>query len=160
MLDDIGDTLETMETESSLVTAQDYGLDYIQELLSVTPVTTSVQERRDALAALLRIGGNSFTLAAINDTLAGCGLPVLASDGDEPLLVSITFPDVAGIPDRFEEMQVVIEEILPCHLDIQYVFWYSTWAILAEQFSTWAEIEAGGYTWGEIEKLVIQEVIE
>ncbi len=154
MLDGIGDDLETMEEESSLITAQSYGLDYIESLLSVTPVTSTVEERRDALAALLRIGGDSFTLTAINDTLKGCGLNVVATDGTEPLVVQVSFPDVPGIPDRFDEMQVVIEEILPCHLDIQYVFWYITWAMMEERFATWSDIESLSLTWGELEKLV------
>lgn len=154
MLDGIGEDLETMEEESSLITAQSYGLDYIESLLSVTPVTSTVEERRASLAALLRIGGDSFTLTAINDTLKGCGLNVVATEGEESLTVAVTFPDVPGIPDRFDEMQVVIEEILPCHLNIQYIFWYITWAMMEERFATWNEIEALSLTWGELEKLV------
>lgn len=154
LFDDISVQLETMEQESSLYTAQDYGLDNISSLLSVTPVTTTVAERRDALASLLRISGDSFTPSAINDTLTGCGLTVVASDGESPLVVTVTFPDVPGIPDHFEEMKLVIEEILPCHLDIQYDFWYITWALMESNYGTWNNIEASGFTWSSLEAAV------
>lgn len=74
----------------------------------------------DALAALLRIGGDSFTLAAINDNLKGCGLNAVASETGTPGEVEVCFPEVPGIPDGFAEMKAIIEDILPCHLEIRY----------------------------------------
>ena len=52
-------------------------------------------------------------------------------------------------------MKAIIEDILPCHLEIRYVYWYITWAMLEARFATWSDIEALGLTWGELEKLVV-----
>ena len=71
-----------------------------------------------------------------------------------PGCVEVRFPDVPGIPDGFEELRQIIEDILPCHLDIEYVFWYVTWARMEALFDTWGDIEAGEYSWEELEKLV------
>lgn len=153
-LDDNGAKLDQIAREMLVCTAEDAGLEKVEELLPYRPVTERLQRRRDALAALLRIGGDSFTLEAINDNLAGCGLNARAAETDMPGYVQVSFPEVPGIPDGYEEMCRIIEDILPCHLGIEYVFWYVTWEMLETRFGTWGNLEAGGYTWETLEKLV------
>ena len=153
-LDQVESTLEEIQREMLISTAEDRGLEAIESLLARRPVAATLEARRAALAALLRIGGDSFTLAAINDNLKGCGLNAVANETDTPGQVQVRFPDVPGIPDGFEEMREIIESILPAHLGIEYVYWYVTWAMLEEQFETWGDIEAIGPTWEELEKMV------
>lgn len=153
-LDGAGAELDRTAREMLVLTARDAGLEAVEALLPYRPVTGDVQRRRAALAALLRIGGDSFTLAAINDNLAGCGLNALAAETERPGYVQVSFPEVPGIPEGYGEMKKIIEEILPCHLGIEYVFWYITWAMMEARFPTWGDLEAGGYTWEELEKLV------
>lgn len=153
-LDAVAAELEEIEREMLIATAEDEGLEAIESLLARRPVAATLERRRAALAALLRVGGDSFTLAAINDNLAGCGLNAVASETGAAGYVEVRFPDVPGIPEGFEEMRKIIEDILPCHLGIEYVFWYITWAMMEEKFDTWGDIEAGGYTWEELEKMV------
>ena len=148
---DLGlDRMEAIAREMSLTTARDVGLERVEALLPYRPVSTLVEDRRQALAALLRIGGDSFTPAAINDTLSGCGINARAAEGDQPGYVEVSFPDVAGIPETFEKLRFIIEEILPCHLEITYIFWYNTWGELMEQLPTWGEAEKLGMTWYEL----------
>ena len=153
-LDAVQTRLEDTQREMLVSTAEGRGLEAIEALLARRPVAGSLKRRREALAALLRIGGDSFTLAAINDNLAGCGLNAVASETGTPGYVEVRFPDVPGIPDGFEEMRQIIEDILPCHLEIEYVFWYVTWERMEALFDTWGDIEAGDYTWETLEKLV------
>lgn len=153
-LDMQGQALEELERESGLLTAEGWGLDAVEELLTRKPLATNEERRRAALAALLRVGGDSFTLAAINDNLAGCGINAVASETGTPGKVEVRFPDVPGIPDGFEELRGMIEDILPCHLEVAYIYWYVTWAMLESKFATWGALESRGLTWGEIEKLV------
>lgn len=153
-LDGVVGTLDTIQREMLLTTAEDEGLEAIESLLSRRPVTGTVEGRRAALAALLRIGGDSFTLAAINDNLAGCGINAVASETGTPGTVEVRFPDVPGVPDGFEEMRAIIESILPAHVEIGYVYWYMTWAMMEEKFDTWGDIEALHPTWTELEKMV------
>ena len=97
----------------------------------------------------------SFTLEAVNDNLAGCGLNAKVNETDQSGVVEVRFPEVPGVPDGFEQMRKVIEEIIPAHLLIEYVYWYITWIILEGKFSTWAELEAAELTWEGLEKLVL-----
>lgn len=153
-LDGVLSALDQLQQEAMLDTAAGYGLEEIEELLVHRPVAGTAAGRRAALSALLRIGGDSFTLAAINDNLKGCGLNAAVSETETPGVVEVRFPDVPGIPDGFEQLKKIIEDILPCHLQVTYVYWYITWQLMEERFSTWGDIEAGDYTWEELEKLV------
>ncbi|WP_130869330.1 DUF2313 domain-containing protein [Intestinimonas massiliensis (ex Afouda et al. 2020)] len=153
-LDGVSDTLEEIQREMLISTAQGRGLESIEALLTRKPVTDDLEMRRAALAALLRISGDSFTLAAINDNLKGCGVNAVAEETGTPGKVIVRFPDVPGIPDGFEEMTAIIESILPAHVEIEYVYWYVTWAMLEARFATWGDIEALGPTWDQMEKMV------
>ena len=146
-LDGVLAALEELEREVMLDTAQGMGLEAIESLLAHRPMADTPQARRAALAALLRIGGDSFTLEAINDTMQGCGLNVLVREGDRPGYVKVYFPNMAGIPDGFDRLRVIIEEILPSHVDIEYVFWYNTWAEVAGRHPTWGEAADAGISW-------------
>ena len=153
-LDGAEAALEELEREAMLDTAEGWGLDNIEELLVHRPVAETAPNRRAALSALLRIGGDSFTLAAINDNLRGCGLNAAVSETEEPGVVELRFPDVPGIPEGFEQMKKIIEDILPCHLKVNYVYWYITWQMVEEKFQSWGDIGSGEYTWEALEKLV------
>lgn len=154
-LDGCGSWLEAAEREMLVSTAEGPGLEAIEKLLARRPVAHTLQRRREALAALLRIGGDSFTLAAVNDNLKGCGLNAVASETSTPGRVEVRFPEVPGIPDGFDEMRPIIEDILPCHLEIVYVYWFVTWQLMEERFDTWGDIEALHLSWEALEKLVV-----
>lgn len=139
--------LEDTAREMNLVTAEGFGLERIEALLPYRPVCVTVEQRRAALAALLRISGDSFTPEAINDTLKGCGLNVRAEETDRPNYVKVYFPSVAGIPEGFNQLRVIIEEILPSHLDITYVFWYNTWGMVAQRHDTFGDAADTGLSW-------------
>ena len=156
-LDAVMARLEDTQKEMLVSTAEGRGLEAIEALLARKPVTDSLKRRREALAALLRIGGDSFTLAAINDNLKGCGINAVAEETGTAGQVTVRFPDVPGIPDGFEEMRAIIESILPAHLGIEYVYWYITWALMEARFDTWGDIEALSPTWEELEKMVEDE---
>ena len=153
-LDEGAEHLEDSGREMCLATAESFGLERVEELLPYRPASSTLALRRAALAALLRIGGDSFTLEAINDTLAGCGINAKARETGTPNYVQVYFPDVPGIPDQFERLRTIIEEILPCQLGIEFVFWYLTWAQLEEKFPSWSAIEEKGLAWEELQSYV------
>ncbi len=146
-LDEAGAELDDTAREMSLATAEGFGLERIEDLLPYRPVCVTAERRRRALAALLRISGDSFTLEAINDTLTGCGINAVAEETGKPGYVRVHFPDVAGIPEGFEQMKTIIEEILPSHLGIEYQFWYNTWAMVRDRHPTWRHAMDTGLSW-------------
>lgn len=153
-LDGCARQLENIEKEMLLTTAEKEGLEAVERLLPYRPVAGTLERRRAALAALLRIGGDGFTLSAINDNLAGCGLNAKAAETDNPGQICISFPEVPGIPDGYDEMRRIIEDIVPCHLGIEYVFWYITWTEMELRFPTWAGLDNTRYEWKMLEEMV------
>ena len=146
-LDLVNQELDDTAREMNLVTAKGFGLERVEALLPYRPVCLTEGQRRMALAALLRISGDSFTPEAINDTLRGCGLNARAEEGEQPGYVKVYFPDVAGIPEGFDQLRAIIEEILPSHVDITYVFWYNTWAMVADRHPTFGNAGGTGLSW-------------
>lgn len=121
-LDGVAQTLAELQKEMNLATARGEGLEGVRALLGVTPAAQGPEELAAALAALLRIGGDSFTLADFNDTLRGCGIPAQVEESEKDLTVTVSFPGVQGVPEGFWESKEIIEGILPCHLQVDYVF--------------------------------------
>ena len=146
-LDVCGDSLEETAREMNLVTAQDLGLNRYLSLLKYKPVTQSTEELRAALAALLRIGTGSFTIDAINDNLTGCGVEAVVAETDEKYVVEVTFPHLQLNQDSLDQMMKVIEEIVPCHLQINYCYWSTEWHYFSDNSLTWGAVSDNTNTW-------------
>ena len=152
-LDGVMDRAEEVQREVSLVTAETCGLENTARLFVRRPVASDPRKLASALAALLRIGGDSFTLDAINDTITGCGITAVVKELGTGQ-VSVSFPGVAGEPHGFSELKKIIEDILPTHLGIEYDFWFLTWAELEENFPSWQSIETLELSWTQLETYV------
>lgn len=150
-LDALAAALEETERESNPVTASGFGLSALEELLPYVPAYNSPEARREALAALLRIDGRSFTLAGLQATLSGCGIRATVRESGEHYTVEVSFPDTMGEPEDFARLKPRIEAILPCHLQIRYTLRYLLWRELETEFSSWAALEAGVKSWRELE---------
>lgn len=153
VLDGVEEELEEVGRETDLTRARDWGLSSLARLFARRPLAGSPEELREALAALLRISGDSFTLKGINDTVSGCGIPARVEETGVGT-VRVSFPGVAGVPQGFEQLKQIIEDILPAHLAIEYWFWYLTWAELETKFPSWADIEVRNLTWEGLETCV------
>ena len=145
--------IEEVQRESSLTTAEDWGLERVAALFVRRPVADHPRKLAAALAALLRIGGDSFTLDAINDTITGCGIPALVRETGKGR-VSVSFPGAAGVPQGFDGLKRIIEDILPAHLGVEYDFWFLTWAELEDNFPSWRSIEELELSWAQLETYV------
>ena len=117
-LDALSERLDYVERESFLATAESEGLDRREALFARTPVHYTTELRRQAIAALMRIDKDSFTLTGINKTISGCGIKAVVQETGKIGCVRVTFPDVKGKPDGFEQIQEIILDILPCHLEV------------------------------------------
>lgn len=155
-LDDVSDRLEEIEREALTATAEDEGLDRREALFARRPAAVTAEDRRAAIAALLQIDGDSLTPEAIDRTIRGCGIKARAIEmGDGQLRV--IFPEVAGEPEGFPQIQKIILDILPCHLGVEFYFRYLTWEECEAAGYTWAQVEAAGHTWESFQLAVPPE---
>ena len=146
-LDVLSCRMDYVERESALFTAEGEGLRRRETLFARTPVHYTTELRRQAIAALLRIGGDCFTLSDINSTISGCGIKALAQEKERFGYIRVIFPDVAGIPEGFEQIREIILDIIPCHLEVEFYFLYLTWQECEAFQYTRAVIHKREYTW-------------
>ena len=150
-LDGVCAPADTLAKECVVPSAERYGLDAYEEILPERPAAPDLAARRAAIMALLQIDETSFTIDALNATLAGCGIAAKAAESGTWYTVTVTFPGTRGVPADVERLQKRIEAILPCHLNVQYVYDFLTWRQLEAAFSSWAALEAGPATWDALQ---------
>ena len=148
-LDEVEALLEELERECDLTTAEGWGLENWKSLFGLLPAAPDGEHLRRSMQALMRIGAGSSTLGAIRDTLSGCGLSVRVRELG-PGRVEISFPDVQGIPDNFEMLKYNIEQILPAHVEAEYMMRYLSWAGLEAKGWNFGDLSA--MTWDEGER--------
>ena len=153
-LDTAAEAIEKAGREGCLMTAEDEGLARRERLFSRIGVRTTPELRRLAIASLMRVGGDGFTLAAVNETISGCGVRAVAAETEEKGTVRVTFPQVAGEPEDFARIRDIILEIMPCHLAVEFYFRYLTWEECEAAEWSWSRIEAAEHTWESFEKAV------
>lgn len=155
-LDAVSGRLTAVEREALTATAEDEGLDRRETLFRRRPAAATPEQRRSAIAALLQIDGDSLTPELIDRTISGCGIKAKALEmGDGQLRV--IFPEVAGEPAEFQQIQKIILDILPCHLGVEFYFRYLTWQECEDAGMTWASVEAAEHTWESFELAVPPE---
>lgn len=141
------------QRESILATAEDQGLRWREALFARRPAAPTTELRRAAIAALMQIGADSFSPEAINSAITGCGIRAQALEMGQGH-IRIIFPDVAGVPEDFEQIQKIILDIIPCHLETEFYFRYLTWAECEVAGWTWEQVESAGHTWHSFELAV------
>ena len=144
--------LEQAELDALPLTATDAGLRRWEALLPFTLSDCTDAGRRAAVAALLRIREGCAGPEAVNDTVLGCGIRATVEETGTPLTVAVKFPGVRGIPESFAAMRERIEQILPCHLGVEYRFAYLRWRELEELLADWPAV-AGMGCWEALERL-------
>ena len=152
--DGAAEQMDEVQREGCIATAEGYGLDMWERLFAATPVRRSTELRREAIAALLRIGLGCCTPEAVNDTISGCGIKAKVEETDRFGYVRVLFPDVAGVPEGFEQIRRIILSIIPCHLAVEFFFRYLTWEECHRHGYTWATVENNGWNWKEFQTAV------
>ena len=155
-LDAVSEMLDTVERESLTATAEDEGLHRREALFARRSAAVTPEARRAAIAALLQIDGDSLTPEAINRTIQGCGVRAKALEVDTGHL-RVIFPDVNGVPEEFREIENIVLDILPCHLEVEFYFRYLTWEECERAGYTWADVEAAEHTWESFQLAVPPE---
>lgn len=156
-LDEILDSFEELGSEVLPLKADGYGLENFEALFPYKPSYITLDDRRRAVAALLRIRNGYFTVTALCDTLSGCGISAVAAECETPMTIVVTFPNNRGILEDFDKLKQRIEQILPCHLAIEYRFIFVTWEELMAGIPSWGVLENLCKTWRELEAFKLKE---
>ncbi len=151
-LDGVYAGLERVLDEGIVASARDAGLGAYEEILPFVPSYVTAEDRRRAVEALLRIDMRSFTCDDLNGTISGCGIRAQVEETGTAQTVRVSFPFNRGVPEGFDELRSRIEQILPCHLGVEYFFDRILWRQVEEWFASWAELEARCPSWDALEK--------
>lgn len=152
-LDSAADKLRAAEREALIATAENEGLLRREELFARRPAAATTALRRNAISALFQINGDGFSLEAINRNISGCGIKALAMEmgGGH---IRVIFPEVAGVPQEFEQIQKIVLDIIPCHLETEFYFRYMLWSECEVHGWTWEMVERNQHTWHSFELAV------
>ncbi|MDM5193553.1 DUF2313 domain-containing protein [Bacillus hominis] len=62
--------------------------------------------------------------------------------------ITISFVGKLGMPPNIKDIQFALRSIIPAHLDINYIFTYTTWDELESHRMKWDQL--GAFTWDEV----------
>jgi hypothetical protein len=111
--------------------------------------TLSLDERRSAVKSRLR-GTGTVTKDLLKSVCASyTGGTVDIIEMPAEFRVQIVFIDVAGVPSNVDALEAVVRDIMPAHLEIEYVYRYLRWTELDDYVWSWDTLDAKDYTWDE-----------
>lgn len=109
--------------------------------------TLSLDERRSAIKSRLR-GAGTVTkdlLVSVCASYTGGTVEIVEVPAD--FRVQIVFTDITGVPLNMDALEAVVRDIMPAHLEIEYVYRYLRWNELDSYVWTWDTLDAKGYSW-------------
>ncbi|NLV86275.1 MAG: DUF2313 domain-containing protein [Clostridiales bacterium] len=150
-LDKVFLELEELCREAIAATSRSYGIKNYEKILPYRPSYITIEDAQRAITSLLRIRGGSFTLDMLQSTVSGCGIRAEVYEGGTGMSAVVSFPENRGIPEDFDKLKRRIEEIMPCHLNLEYRFTYASWRELMEGLHDWRSIESKAPRWRDVE---------
>jgi hypothetical protein len=133
-LDQAVDALE----EQLFIEMATWGVDYWEKVYGITPnLSKSMDYRRSAVKAKMRGTGTTTVAMIQNVSESFVNGQVAVEEHNEEYRFDIVMLSVIGIPPNMEDLQAVIEEIKPAHLDYRIIIKYNTWGMVKEAPYTW-----------------------
>lgn len=150
-LDEISATLDEIERECFVSTAESYGLGMRERMLGPEQTNKSVEKRRKQLLYRSAITANDFTKSSLEKALAASG--IIGSIVEYPSQNSVHINCSGLVSDSLEksEAQSMVEEFLPAHLECIFNFSTLQWDSIDAKENTFDEMEARNLTWDEID---------
>jgi thiamine phosphate synthase YjbQ (UPF0047 family) len=149
-IDLIKTNIEDVKNQLFIDTATWGLLIYEKELGIKTDLNKTLDERRSLIKSKQRGIGvvGAELIKIVVDSWTNGNVDVAFTSGT----IIITFQDVNGIPSNMTDVIKAIEDIIPCHLPVTYIYKYMTWAEFDTYNKTWDEWEALNLTWAEFEE--------
>lgn len=126
-----------------------WGLDIFEKELKI-PIeqTKPIEERRSVIKSKMRGTGkvDSILIKIVADAFTN-GDVLISFDGK----INIQFTSVLGIPPNILDLENALRDIIPAHLDINFIFIFLTWNQLDQANVHWSELDDFNATWNEFE---------
>lgn len=120
--------IDDASNELYLLSAEERGLTLFENLLSIKrDLTLSFRERREVILAKLRGTGTTTKQMIKNVAESYSNGEVEVIEVNNRYIIKIKFIGTRGVPSNLEGLQRALREIIPAHLDIEYIFTYMTW---------------------------------
>lgn len=118
---------------------------YEQDLCIETNHSESYEVRRSRILAKMR-GLKTITKTALKNVVKTYidGIVEINERPDE-FIIDIKFVTKKGIPGTMGDIEKAVDDVIPAHLYVNYIFTYRTWDDVAEFVGTWDDVSA--YTW-------------
>jgi len=151
-LDGINHFVEGFERECTVPYAMSYGLSMYESVFPLVKVENDAAQRRQSIMDLMQVGSSSFSVDAVNKILSACGTNAAVSETEDWYTVEVSFSEISGIPTNIQAIKTLIEETIPCHLDVRYVYPCTSWEVLESAFPTIGDIKSAEMTFERLER--------
>lgn len=110
-------------------------------------------DRRERLLAHLRSRGETTIgrVKFVAEAFLGGEIDVIDDFGAYKVLIK--FVNVGGIPANIVSFQAAMREIIPAHLDIDYLYSFYVWNALDFHAYNWNTVDGFAYTWDQWDSL-------
>lgn len=168
--DDLEDVMKMVESEANevvriqaklnelldqfYVNSSTFGLDRWERETGITKIPErSVASRRHFINAKLR-GVGTVTRELLNEIVDAFYTSSVVEVATEQK-VEVTLLGKRGIPKNLEDIEVAVNDVIPAHIEPEYLFTYLTWAEVNESGIVW--VEADTYTHKGLEEAFLVE---
>jgi hypothetical protein len=149
--------VEQIRDAAFVRSTEDWGIQRWEDLLELPPEPTlTLSERQDRVVSHIRGFGTTLkeTIALIAEAYVFGAVSVAdVNDGTPDYTVEVTFVDERGVPSNLSDLEQAVEEAIPAHLALEFIFTYNTWDEIDAATMTWDDLDALALTWDEFEGL-------
>lgn len=150
-LDLIKESLDELERECFLSTAQSFGLDLREKVLSSKKDGLTFTERREMLKYRYSITSNDFNKNSIEKALIAAGIRCYIIENPENQSFYINCLERFDTTLSQIESQKLAEKFLPAHLTYEFDFRPLQWIQIEDKNLTFQQMDDADLTWNEID---------
>lgn len=150
-LDLIKESLDELERECFLSTAQGFGLDLREKVFTSKKDDLTFDERREMLKYRYSITSNDFNKNSIEKALIATGIRCYIIENPSSQSIYINCLERFDTTLSQEEIQKSAEKFLPAHSTYTFDFRPLQWSQIEDKDLTFQEMDNADLTWSEID---------
>jgi hypothetical protein len=129
-----------------------WGLEIWERIFGIqTDKTKLLDQRRSMIKAKMRGAGTVNIEQIKNIARAFLNGELDVTENFANYSIDIEFTDYGGVPPNRDDLTKILREIIPAHLEINYILNYLLWSVLRNLEWTWDDIDAMDITWADLE---------